>query len=716
VIRKALASAGVAASEVDVVEAHGTGTALGDPIEAGALLATYGQDRAEGRPLWLGSIKSNIGHAQSAAGVAGVIKMVMAMRHGFLPKTLHVDAPSPHVDWSSGAIELLVEGRKWTRAAGPRRAGVSSFGVSGTNAHLILEEEPPEEQAGVRGLDPVPGGLVPWVVSGRNAVALAQQADKLHDFVVADPGLDIADVGWSLVSSRSGFAHRAVVLGRDQDELLSGLALLGDGAESAKVVRGVAGDPGGVVFVFPGQGSEWAGMGRELYDTFPVFAQSLDECAAAVAEWVDWSLLDVLRAVPGAPALDRVEVIQPALFATMVSLAGLWRSWGVEPAAVMGHSQGEIAAAVVAGALSLKDGARVVTLRSRAGAALDGGVASVQLSAAEAGELLARWPSKLCIAAVNAPTSVVVSGSDPALGEFLAHCKDADVRARRVQPGYASHSPRVEAIRDEMAAILSGITPQSSPIPFCSTVTGDRLDTRDLDPGYWYRNAREPVRFEQAIRTLAGHGHRVFIEVSPHPVLIAAVTETIEDLDDAAVLSSSRRDLGEVESMVGSLAQLHVLGGAVDWDALFGARRRVDLPTYAFQRRRYWLNSSSGLDSAPAAVVAKAHPAEPPADDDHPGALPDMVSALPDDEAQALVLDQVLQRIAVVLGRASGDVIDPDQDFRDLGFNSLLSVELSKRLSRATGLRLRANLVLLYPTARLVAGHIMSSMADRERQ
>jgi acyl transferase domain-containing protein len=711
VIRKALTNAGVAASEVDAVEAHGTGTVLGDPIEAGALLATDGRDRAEGRSLWLGSMKSNIGHAQAAAGVAGVIKMVMAMRHEFLPKTLHVNAPSPHVDWSSGAIELLVEGREWIRADGPRRAGVSSFGASGTNAHLILEEERPVEQADTRGLDPVPGGLVPWVVSGKNAMAVARQADKLRDFVAADSGVNIAEVGWSLVSSRSRFAHRAVVLGRDRDELVSGLASLGDGAESARIVRGVAGDLGGVVFVFPGQGSQWVGMGRQLYDTFPVFAQSLDECAAAVAEWVDWSLLDVVRGVAGAPSLDRVDVVQPTLFAVMVSVASLWRSWGVEPAAVVGHSQGEIAAAVVAGALPLKDGARVVALRSQAGATLDGGMAPVQLSLAEAEDLLARWHGQLFIAAVTAPTSVVVSGGDRALGEFLAHCEGAGLRARRIPASYAGHSPRVEATKDQLLADLSGITPQPSPILFCSTVTGDWLDTRDLDPGYWYRNSREPVRFEQAIRTLAGRGHRAFIEVSPHPVLTAAVAETLEDLDDAVVLSSSRRDRGEVESMVGSLAQLHVLGGAVDWGALFGARRRVDLPTYAFQRRRYWLNSSPA-----AAVAAEVPSTEQPADDVHPGALSDLLAALPDDEAQALVLDQVLERIAVVLGHASGDAIDPDQDFSDLGFNSVLAVELSKRLATATGLRLRANLVLLYPTARLVAGYVMSSMANGERQ
>ena len=393
VIRKALANAGVAAREVDLVEAHGTGTTLGDPIEAGALLATYGQDRTDGRPLWLGSLKSNMGHAQAAAGVAGVIKAVLAMRHGYLPKTLHVDAPSSHVDWSSGGVEVLVEGREWTRTDGPRRAGVSSFGVSGTNAHVILEEAP-QEQADEPARDPaVVGGLVPWVVSGRTAAALERQAGRLRDLVAGEPAADVAGIGWSLVSDRSRFEHRAVVLGRDRDELLSGLASLSDGAESAGVVRGAAGKLGGVAFMFPGQGSQWVGMGRQLYDTFPVFARTLDACAAALAEWVDWSLLDVVRGVEGAPTLDRVDVVQPALFSVMVSMAALWRSWGVEPAAVVGHSQGEIAAAHVCGALSLRDATKIVALRSKALVDLigHGGMASVAESADVVAERLAPW-------------------------------------------------------------------------------------------------------------------------------------------------------------------------------------------------------------------------------------------------------------------------------------------------------------------------------------
>ncbi|HEU5469695.1 MAG TPA: type I polyketide synthase [Actinophytocola sp.] len=711
VIRKALANAGVSAAEVDLVEAHGTGTVLGDPIEAGALLATYGQDRAAGRPLWLGSLKSNLGHAMAAAGVGGVIKAVLALRNGYLPKTLHVRAPSTHVDWSSGAIELLVEGREWTRPDGPRRAAVSSFGVSGTNAHVILEEEPPREQAEERGADSgVVGGLVPWVVSAKSAKALELQAGKLRDFAAAEPGADVADVGASLVSSRSRFAHRAVVLGRDRDELRSGLASLCDGAESATVLRGVAGNLGGVAFMFPGQGSQWVGMGRQLYDAFPVFAQTMDACSAALAEWVDWSLLDVVRGVPGAPGMDRVDVVQPALFSVMVSMAALWRSWGVQPAAVVGHSQGEIAAAYVCGALSLRDAAKVVALRSKALVELigHGGMASVAESEEVVTERLAPWRDRVSVAVVNGPRSVVVSGEPAALDEFVARMTADGVQARRIKVDYASHSHQVTRVRDQVLGALSDIRPTTSKPPFFySTLYGEIIDTAELTGEYWYDNLREKVRFESSVRRLADDGFRVFVELSPHPVLTVPVQEIVEDVAGAVVLSSSRRDSDEVAAVVGSLAQLHVRGGSVDWDALFGTRRRVDLPTYAFQRQRYWLSSS------PTAV---AEVSETPADDsgsDHLVPLSDRISGLAEDEAKTVVLEHVLDKIAGVLGHSSGAAIDPDQEMVALGFDSLLSLELSKRLAASTGLKLRANLVLRHPAPRLIAAHIMSAMVKR---
>ncbi|MGC9411087.1 type I polyketide synthase [Streptomyces sp. DZ1-3] len=709
VIRRALENASVAPGEVDLVEAHGTGTTLGDPIEAEALLAAYGRHRPADRPLWLGSLKSNMGHAQAAAGVGGVIKTVMAMRHGYMPPTLHVDAPTRHVDWSSGTVELLAEGREWTRGDRPRRAGVSSFGVSGTNAHVILEEAPPEEQADEHAPEPgATGGLVPWVLSGRSAKALRGQAGKLRDLLASGTDADDAAVGWSLASSRTRFEHRAVVLGRGRDELMDALTALREDTESPAVVRGGAGRLGGVAFVFPGQGAQWAGMGRQLYDTFPVFARTLDACADALAEWVDWPLLDVIRQTPGAPGLDRVDVVQPALFAVMVSTAALWRSWGVEPGAVIGHSQGEIAAACVGGALSLRDAARVVALRSKALVDLKGhgGMASVAESADVVAERLVPWADRAGVAVVNGPRSVVVSGEPDALDEFVEKMRADGIQARRIPVDYASHSPQVARVRERVTGALAGVSPRTSRLPFYSTLHGAVVDTAGLDAEYWYDNLREKVLFETSVRRLADDGFRVFVEMSPHPVLTVPVQETVEDLDDTLVLSSSRRDGDEVRALLGSLAQLHVRGGPVDWSAVFATRRRVDLPTYAFQRQRYWLSSS------PTATATAELPAPAPdADDDRAVPLPERLAALTDDDARELVLEHVRQKVAVVLGHPTAEAVDPDQEFKELGFDSLLSAELSKRLTASTGLKLRANLVLRHPSPRRIAGHIVSSLA-----
>ncbi|KJS57860.1 type I polyketide synthase, partial [Streptomyces rubellomurinus] len=442
VIEAALANAGLTADQIDAVEAHGTGTALGDPIEAQALLAAYGRDRPADRPLRLGSVKSNLGHTQAAAGAAGVIKTVLALRHGVLPATLHARNASPHVDWSSGAVALLTEAAAWRpQGEQPRRAGVSSFGISGTNAHLILEEAPLAEPPA----DPTAGPgdaswpVLPWVLSGRTAPALAAQAARLA--AALDPGASPADVGRSLATTRAALEHRAVVLAADPPAALRRLA---EGEPSPQVVRGTATGRAEAVFVFPGQGSQWVGMGAELLDTAPVFAARIADCEAALAPYVDWSLTEVLRS--GAD-LERVDVVQPVLWGVMVALAELWRSFGVEPAAVVGHSQGEIAAACVAGALSLADGARVVALRSRALLALsgEGGMVSLPLPAEEVAKLLEPYEGRVSVAALNGPSSTVVSGDADALEQLVA----GHERARRIDVDYASHGPHVEAIREE---------------------------------------------------------------------------------------------------------------------------------------------------------------------------------------------------------------------------------------------------------------------------
>ncbi|EXU61480.1 polyketide synthase, partial [Streptomyces sp. PRh5] len=593
-----------------------TGTTLGDPIEAQALLATYGQDRADGRPLLLGSVKSNLGHTQAAAGVAGVMKMVLAMQHGALPKTLHVDEPTPHVDWSAGAVELLSEQVAWPESGEPRRAGVSAFGVSGTNAHVVLEQAPVGDEdvaadEGVSGDDSTV--VVPWVLTARSEAALRAQAGRLASYVGERAELSAGDVGWSLATTRTVFEHRAVVLAGDRDGMAGGVAALADGRDAAGVVRGVVvGGDGRAVLVFPGQGSQWVGMAVGLLESSPVFAERLGECAAALGPFVEWSLVDVLS---DPAALERVDVVQPALFAVMVSLAELWRSYGVEPAAVIGHSQGEIAAACVAGALSLEDAARVVALRSKALRALSGlgGMVSVSLPVDSVRERLGRWGGRLSVAAVNGPSAVVVSGDGDALDELLAACEAEGVRARRVPVDYASHCVHVEAIEGELRQALAGIAPRSSSVPFYSTVTGGVLDTAELDAGYWYRNLRQTVRFDEAVRALLTDGFQVFVEASAHPVLTMAVEQTAEDHGTRVTAAGSlRRDEGGLERFVTSLAEAYVGGASVDWSTVFrgtGARQ-VELPTYAFQQQHYWIETPSPAvgDVTSAGLGSADHP------------------------------------------------------------------------------------------------------------
>ncbi|WP_309248456.1 type I polyketide synthase [Streptomyces sp. MNP-20] len=608
VIRRALASAGLASSDVDAVEAHGTGTALGDPIEAQALLATYGQGREPERPLWLGSLKSNIGHAQAAAGVAGVIKMVQALRHGLLPATLHVDAPTPQVDWSLGAVELLTEARDWPRDGRPRRAGVSSFGVSGTNAHLILEEAPEEPVAEDCG----PLGVVPLVVSARSRASLAGQAGRLAAYVESGAGASLPAVAGALVSGRAVLGERAVVVAGTAEEALTGLRALARGEHAAGVVTGT-GAPGKVVWVFPGQGSQWVGMGRELLDASPVFAERVGECAAALERWVEWSLVDVLRGDADPEVFERVDVVQPASFAVMVGLAAVWESVGVRPDAVLGHSQGEIAAACVAGALSLEDAARVVALRSQAIAgelAGRGGMASVALSEATAVARLESWAGRVEVAAVNGPSSVVIAGDAQALDEVLEALSGDGVRTRRVAVDYASHTRHVEDIQDVLAEALAGVSAKAPDVPFYSTVTGGWIEEAGvLDGEYWYRNLRGQVRFGPAVADLLREGHGVFVEVSAHPVLVQPVTEAVEA--DAVVTGSLRRDEGGLRRLLVSMAELFVRGVAVDWRGVLPTMEatRVELPTYAFEHQHYWLKPvAEATDAASLGQAAADHP------------------------------------------------------------------------------------------------------------
>ncbi|MFC0112326.1 type I polyketide synthase [Kibdelosporangium aridum] len=567
VIRQALANACLRPSEVDVVEAHGTGTVLGDPIEAHALLATYGQDRDQ--PLWLGSAKSNIGHTQAAAGIAGIIKMVMAMRHGVLPRTLHAEVPSTNVDWSMGNVRLLQEARAW---GGPRRAGISAFGMSGTNAHVIIEQGIDQDTTTAPGDD-----TLPLLLSARSSAALRDHIAALKDFL-RDNETNPVDVAWSL-ASRSSFEHRLVVVG----DHLAGLSAP---STAVNVVSGraVSGD---TMFVFPGQGTQWVTMALELAEVEPVFRARLDECAQALAHHVDWSLREVLA---DADALERVDVVQPALFAVMVSLAELWRSYGVRPAAVVGHSQGEIAAAVVAGALSLADGAKIVALRSKALLAISGkgGMVSLDAGAETAEYLLTRYDGEIEIAAVNGPSAVVVAGEPNALEALLADCERDGVRAKQIPVNYAAHSAQIEAVRDDLLAALADVRPTAVEIPLMSTVLGEFVDGTGMDAGYWYRNLREPVGFAAATEALLRAGNRVFIEVSPHPVLVAGIEDTVGERQ-AAVLGTLHRDEGGLRRLRTALAEAWVAGVDIDWTRMIGTGRQAGIPTYPFQTQRFWL-------------------------------------------------------------------------------------------------------------------------------
>ncbi|MFF3346216.1 SDR family NAD(P)-dependent oxidoreductase [Streptomyces sp. NPDC002779] len=614
VIRAALGTVGLSPTDIDVVEAHGTGTTLGDPIEAQALLATYGQGRDAERPLWLGSVKSNIGHTQAAAGVAGVIKMVMAMRAGVLPRTLHVDEPSPHVDWTTGEVRLLTEERDWAANGHPRRAGVSSFGISGTNAHVILEEAPAASEPGpvvVSGPEGLSGSpVVPWLLSGRSAGALAVQAGRLAG-VTGDP----LDVGWQLISGRTALEHRAVVWGRERAELTAGLGALASGAVAGNAVSGAAVASGAPVFVFPGQGSQWLGMGRGLLESSPVFAARIAECEAALGPFVDWSLSEVLTGDDDG-WMQRVDMVQPVLWAVMVSLAAVWESFGVTPAAVIGHSQGEIAAAAVVGALSLEDAARVVALRSAAirdELAGRGGMLSLATSAEQASAWVSPYGDRVSIAVYNGPDATVVAGDPEALEEIASVAEAAGVRARRVPVDYASHSAHVEDIKTKLLEALAPVTPRVSRVPVISTVTGDVLDTTTMDASYWYEGLRQPVRFTEAVQVALEQGHSRFSEVSAHPVLIMGVQSIAEAAEQSVtVVGTLRRDEEENARFLASAAELWVHGTDIDWSAVYAGRtvNRVDLPTYAFQHQRYWLESGGAgtADVSGAGLAAADHP------------------------------------------------------------------------------------------------------------
>ncbi|MFJ8582969.1 type I polyketide synthase, partial [Micromonospora sp. NPDC093277] len=615
VIRQALTNARLTPADVDAVEAHGTGTTLGDPIEAEALLATYGQRRRDDQPLWLGSIKSNIGHTQAAAGVASVIKLVLALRHHRLPHTLHLDAPTPHVNWAAGRVRLLDQPVDWERNGHPRRAGVSSFGVSGTNAHLIIEEAPTDEPAtsgpertvsdatptsaqpadrGDTELTDLPGGgWVPWLLSAKTETSLREHGRRLRDWATDTDDLDLAGVAHAL-AGRTAFPHRAVILGRTADEMREALTALVDGAEHDNLTTGQAHDSGKIAFIYPGQGSQWPAMAHQLYRTSPVFRDSINTTDKALRQVVDWSLLDVILEKPDAASLDRVDVVQPVLFAVTTALTTLWRHHGITPHAVIGHSQGEITAAHTTTALTLDQAARLIAHRGQALTTIEGtgGMLAITGPTPEQlpnllTQLAPDHATELHLAAHNAPTTSVLSGSSIAIQAAHTALTDHGLTAKIIPVSYASHCPHIDPLRAELTSVT--IDPRASDTAFYSSTRQQTVPGTDLTTEYWWDNLRQPVHFHPTLQHLIADDHHTLIEISPHPLLAPTI-----DNDTTTICHTLRRNADPWHTLLTNTAQLHThTNHPITWTHLLPATRtHATPPTYPFQHQPYWLTAT----------------------------------------------------------------------------------------------------------------------------
>ncbi|OBH56865.1 type I polyketide synthase [Mycobacterium sp. E2479] len=693
VIRRALADAGLQGSDIDYIEAHGTGTKVGDAVEAQALGEIFAERAHD--PVLVGSVKTNTGHAGGAAGIAGLLKAVLAIEHAAIPASLnHTD---PDGELNNLGLQVNTSLTPWPSMDRPRRAGVSSFGMGGTNAHLIVEQPPAQRE--IRRPETPGGEALPWVLSARSAQALANQARRLSAYMADRPDVSPLDMAWSLVSTRTVFEHRAVLVCGDRPSLARNLAGLAAGESTPEVAVGRAMPLGKTVFVFPGQGSQWLGMGRQLYARFDVFARAYDEAAAAVDAHLRLPLREVMWGAD--PELLRsTEFAQPALFVLGLALAALWQSFGVAPDVVMGHSVGEIAAACVAGVLSLADASRIVTARGRLMAGLPAGGVMMAVGAGEA-EVAGLLNDEVSIAAVNGPNAVVLSGARAPVQALADRLAREGRRVHRLAVSHAFHSPLMQPMMAEFSAAVAGIEVRAPRIGLVSNVTGRLAGAGYGSPQYWTAHVGQPVRFFEGVRAAEDAGAELFVELGPGASLTAAVDQSLSD-ERAISVPTMVKDRPETESVLGAVGRLFTRGLDADWSGVFAGRnaRRVELPTYGFARQRFWLGASA--TQTPPATATRT---------------PDLAHRLhgltPDDQHRVLV-ELVCEHAAAVSGHPGGHTIDHDRAFGDLGFDSMTGVELRNRLTSHTGLALSRTLIFDYPTPAALADHLRRQLLHDE--
>ncbi|WP_405793808.1 type I polyketide synthase [Streptomyces sp. NBC_01506] len=731
VINQALTNAQLTPHDIDAIEGHGTGTTLGDPIEAQALINTYGPHHTT-HPLYLGSLKSNIGHTQAAAGVAGLIKMVEAIRHNHLPQTLHIDQPTPQINWTNSNIQLLQQPQPWPTTNHPRRAAISSFGVSGTNAHIIIEQPPTTntETNTTSGTDSTDStdnnsgtdtdtGSIPLFtpdaplllpLSAKTPTALRATAQRLADHLTQHPNLNLTHLQHTL-TRRTHHPHRATLITTDHTTTHTALNALTTNTPHPHLITGHATTTGKTTLVFPGQGTQWNGMGAQLLDTSPTFAHHINTIAQALAPYTDWNLTDVIRQHPNAPTLDRVDVVQPTTFALMTALAHLWHTQGITPHTVIGHSQGEIAAAHIAGALTLQDAAKIITLRSQAIAttlAGHGAMLALTLPHHDTTQLIKPWTPHAQIAAHNGPTSTVIAGNPTTLQEIKNHCTTHHIQTRTIPVNYASHTTHVEQIKNQITTLLADIKPTQAHTPYYSTLEQQYItDTTTLTAQYWYRNLRHPVQFHNSINNLIKQNHRIFIETSPHPVLTPSIQQNLDTNTNQPTLTTPTltRHHDTPHQLLTATATLHTHTTNHPPTPTPTPTPHTNTPTYPFQHKNYWLQAQNPRSGGRISLPESETEHEMPLGEQLGKRLAELSA---DDQLKELVT-LVRRTAASALGQ-DGEQFPADAAFFEEGFNSLSAVEMRNRVAEATGLRLPVTLLFDHATPVMLAEHLQDTL------